>query len=152
MWRLISTADHPIALRGKAFGGSLNLRRALDPSILVEEATTEGNGPKVHHASSIIYDANWKGAFARVGINKLDKETLRLYEPSSANGQTCFISLQNLYFILTPLCVDSRSKIQLIDGGASVELTAGQIADIILPMPKPGDDGATLPDVSVQTY
>jgi hypothetical protein len=151
MWRLISTADHPIAVRGKAFGGTINLSRALDPSIIVEEVADQGSAPKIHHASSISYDASWKAAFASADINKLDKETLRLYQPSNANGQTCFISLQNLYFILTPICVGSSSKIQFIEGGTTVPLTADQIGDIILPLPNLGDDGAGLPDVNVQT-
>lgn len=151
MWRLISTADHPPGLTGiKAFAGTVNLGRALDSSIIVEEKIA-GGPPKVHHATSITYDTNWKTAFRAAGINVLNKETLRLYSPTPGvnPNETCFTSLEILYFTLTPVCVSSGSKVELTENGSSVELTAAQISDVILPMP--GYSDALLPDITVNT-
>lgn len=148
MWRLISTADHPIVLHGKAFGGTVDLARALDPTIIAEEKNA-GGPPKVHHASSIKYDASWKAAFHIVGINILNKETLRLHSPTPGPGvnQTCFASLQILYLNTTQVCLDSKSKIVLTEDSTSIELTADQLLDVILPMPN--SDGSNLPDVFI---
>jgi hypothetical protein len=150
MWRLLSTADHPAVLREKAFAGTVNLGRALDPSIIVEEKIA-GAPPKIHRASSMTYDSNWKAAFQTAGINVLNKETLRLYSPlpgANAN-ETCFTSLQILYPPMTPFCVSSHSKVELTEDGSTIDLEAAQISDIILPMP--GGSSVPLPDVSVNT-
>jgi hypothetical protein len=150
MWRLLSTADHPTALQGKAFAGTVNLSRALDPSIIVQEKIA-GSPPKIHRVSGITYDSNWKAAFQIAGINVLNKETLRLYSPSpGANAnETCFTSLQLLYPPMTPFCVSSDSKVELTENGSLIDLEAAQIFDIILPMP--GRSSVPLPDVSVDT-
>ena len=148
MWRLISTADHPPALSGKAFAGTINLARALDPSIVVEENVV-GTPPRIHHATSIIYDSNWKRAFQLAGINVLNKETLRLYSPKSGTNadETCFTSLQLLYYTMTPLCLSSSSKVELMENGSSLDLTAAKISDVILPMP--GNSSVSLPDIEI---
>jgi hypothetical protein len=91
MWRLISTADHPDALRGKAFGGILNLKRALDTGIILEEKLST-TSTRTHHADSLVYHANWKAAFHKLAINVVDEEALRLYSPTSGAdaNQICF--------------------------------------------------------------
>jgi subtilase family protein len=148
MWRLVSTADHPIALQDKASAGTVDLARALDRSIIVEEKNASGP-TKVHHVSSIKYDAGWKAAFQAKRINTSGKETLRLYspEPGAGSNQTCFASLQILYLNAVRVCLDSNSKIVLGEGDVTIELRADQLLDVILPMPE--GDGSDLPDVSV---
>jgi len=150
MWRLISTADHPTALQGKALAGTVNLGRALDPSIIVEEKAP-GGPIKVHHASSITYDPIWKAAFRAAGINILNKETLRLYSPVPGPNatETCFTSLQILYFPVTSLCVRSDSKVDLTENGSTIELKAANVSDLILPMP--GGSTVSLPNITINT-
>jgi hypothetical protein len=149
MWRLISTADHPDALRGKAFGGTLNLRRALDTGIILEERLS-ATSTRTHHVNSLVYDANWKAAFRKLAINVVDKETLRLYSPTSGAdaNQICFAALQFLYFELQQVCVDSKSKLVLDENGSRIELTADQVLDVSLPMPS--SDESNLPNVIVK--
>jgi hypothetical protein len=148
MWRLLSTADHPLVLHGKAFGGTVNLTRALAETIVVEEKNT-GGVPKLHSASSIQYDANWKAGFQAVGVNTPSHETLRLYSPTpgATANQTCFASLQILYLNIVSVCVDSNSKIILNEDGITIELRADQLLDVVLPMP--AGDGSNLPNVSI---
>jgi hypothetical protein len=148
MWRLISTADHATSLQGKALAGTVNLERALDPSIIVEEKVA-GAPSKIHHAKSISYDSAWKAAFTATGINVLNKETLRLYSPAQGidANQTCFTALQILYPPINDFCVRSDSKVELVENGSPVDLQAEDISDIILPMP--GNSTVPLPDISL---
>jgi Subtilase family len=150
MWRLISTADHPPGLQGKGFAGIVDLGRALDKSIIVEE-TVPGGPPKIHHATAISYDANWTTAFKAAGTNVLHKETLRLYSPVAGPqpSETCFASLQMLYMTVTPICVDSASRVEIIENGAPIFLSASQISDVLLPIP--GRNSAVLPDINLST-
>jgi hypothetical protein len=153
MWRLISTADHPDVLNGKAFAGTVNLARALDNSIIAEEIVP-GGVPKIHRAKSIVYDADWKSAFSQSNINVPDKEVLRLYAPRSSPGAagnlTCFAVLQNLLVgTPPPICVNSKSKVTLGEDGGFSELTADLISDIILPLRSPGGGTSNLPDITL---
>lgn len=150
MWRLISTADHPLVLQGKAFGGTVDLSRALNPFIIIEEQVP-GGALKLHQANSIVYDENWKRAFQQSGVNIVNKETLRLYSPSPGAGanEICFTSLEILYLTLTPVCVNSNSQIQFTENGVLQTLTASQISDVILPMPSSGESASTLPNVTI---
>ena len=114
----------------------------------MEEKNATGS-TKTHHASSIKYDAGWSATFRAKKINTPGTETLRLYspEPGAGPNQTCFASLQILYLNSVRVCVDSNSKIVLSEGGATLELRADQLLDVILPMP--AGDGSDLPNVSV---
>lgn len=150
MWRLLSTADHPVETQGKGFAGTVNLMRALDNSIIVEE-TVPGSAPKVHRASAVAYDANWKSAFNAANVNVLHKETLRLYSPMPGAGpnEICFSSIQMLYLTVTPVCVDSASRIQVTEDGSAMFLSASQLFEVVLPIP--GRNKASLPDVTLAT-
>lgn len=150
MWRLISTADRRPELQRKAFGGAVNLGRALDRSIIAVE-NRAGAQPIVHHASSVEYDASWKAAFSAQGINVPSKETLRLYSPvpGSKPNETCFTSMQMFYPTTSQLCLRSDSKIEIVEGGTSMVLSAAQISDLVLPVPVARSDDLGLPDVSV---
>lgn len=150
MWRLLSTADHPDFLTGKAFAGTINLKRALEDKILVTEQRN-GASPSIHRATAIHYDNSWKTAFVSRGINRLDKETLRLYSPmpGTVPNQVCFTALQKLYYDSQLLCIDSGAQITLTEAGASVTLKASQILDVSIPLPDPNDDGSNLPDMEL---
>jgi hypothetical protein len=150
MWRLISTADHPPGLQGKGFAGTVNLGRALDRSIIVEEAVP-GGLPKIHHATAISYDASWSAAFKVAGTNVPHKETLRLYSPvpGSKPNETCFTSLQMLYATFIPICVDSASRVNIIENGSPLILSASQLSDVLLPIP--GRNSGILPDINLPT-
>ena len=144
MWRLLATADHPGDLAGKAFAGIVNLPRALDPAILVQEKAA---GANVHRATSIRYDTNWKQAFQLQHINNQGMETLRVDSPTSgpAPDVTCFSAVQILYLKTVQICVGNKSKISITENGNLVEITADAISSVILPMPELNN--SDLPDV-----
>ena len=149
MWRLLATADHPPSLRQRALAGTLNLARALDAGIVVSASPSAGAPLTTFHATSIVYDASWKAAFAAQGINHPGKETLRLSEPTADGQQVCFTALQFLYYTSTSLCVPKTSKVSLGSAGATTELVAGNISDIVLPMPIPYADESGLPNIDL---
>ena len=79
MWRLLATADHPGVLAGKAFAGIVNLSRALDPMILVEEKAAEEPQQSIGLHRSATTLTGRKPFKFKVSINRVWKPSVLIH-------------------------------------------------------------------------
>lgn len=152
MWRLISTADHSPGLQPNgAFGGVVNLKRALDRNILIEE----GGSPTtvtLHRATSIKFSAGWGNAIVSANLDGQNVELLRLYKPSAGPvpGEICFTAIQMGDLVQPPLCTSSDSTLSYVEGGVARQpISVSQVQDLILPIGLDRDSGQVWPSVGI---
>ncbi len=128
MWRLISTAD---AIPGQAFGGSINLPRALQSGILV----TQGNDIVV--AKALKLNADWQQAFDQAVVDEPLSVILRLSVPHSMGGVVCFEQERFLQLAKAQLCAPGDALVSLtLANGTQQDIPWNAVRDVILPLPR----------------
>jgi subtilisin family serine protease len=128
MWRLVSTAD---AMPGKAFGGVVNLPRALQSGILVTHATG------VVVAKALKLDADWRQAFDNAIADEPLSVVLRLSGPRASGETICFEQERFLQFAKAQMCAPGASLLTLtLADGSQQTIPWNTIRDLILPLPQ----------------
>jgi hypothetical protein len=149
-WRLIATADKSPGLEYGAFGGAVNLATALDRSIVIRTTGAAGQSPVAHHATAVTFDPTFAQSLHEYVLDLPGKPLLRFYNRTmSADGRVCFTAVQFLTYDHRTLCTAINSSISIVENGAPQAVQAGQIEDVILPMPIERDSQTNFPSIKL---